>query len=82
MHVRKIKTKQPWVHAVLISIRGSSFSLRIAIVSMKAHYPLVSSLVESFYGIGTEKNDVVCKKIKNLKNVWNFLFVVKADNEE
>jgi hypothetical protein len=52
------------------------------IALMKVNCLLVSWRAESFYGIGIEKNDVVCKKIKNLKNVWKFLFVVKADNEE
>jgi hypothetical protein len=49
---------------------------------MKAQCLLVSGQAESFYDIGKEKSDVVCKKMKNRKNVCYFLFAAKGGSEE
>jgi hypothetical protein len=49
---------------------------------MKAQCLLVSWRAESFYGIGKEKSDVVCKKMENRKNACYFLFAAKAGSEE
>jgi hypothetical protein len=51
------------------------------IVLLKVPCLLISVLAESFYGIGKGKKDVVGKRMKNRKNVWYFLFVLKEDNE-